>query len=330
MLVSFHSPRSARRLFASAVLAAAAARAALVCDGPLFDFGTLPDTAIGVSHLFEIRNASTEPVIITDVQTSCDCVAVTATRRSLQPGERAPVDAHFTFGSEAGPQLRTVRLAYRASVAPETAPAQVLSVCLRGAILPPVLRSPNQLDLGTVLPGSVATGTVSLLAGRSGPFALRAVGLEPGGARADYAAGVTGTNHPVRLLIPVPSRAGPFSGMAMAATDLPEMPNVPILYAGRAAPLFETRPSSLTVRRGHPLNARLTVSSPYGTALRILSATATDPLVSVTFAQDDTAARLTVTAKARPETFTDALIRLKIDHPVCRIIEVPIRAAPRD
>ena len=317
-------------LLAAAALAACAARAALVCDAPEYNFGSLPDTALGVSHTFEVRNAGSAPVVITDVRTSCDCVTTSLARNSLRPGEHAPLDTHFTFGIEAGPQLRAVHLAYRTATDPETVPAQMLSMHLSGSILPPVLRSPNRLDLGVALPGSVATGTVALLSGRCGPFALRAVGLESGGAKAEYTAGLTGTNHLVRLLIPVPSHPGAFSGLVAASTDLPEMPTVPIRYAGRSAPLFEIRPPFLTVHKGRPLNTQIAVSSPYGKAFRILSATATDPRVSVAIAQANTSACLTVTAEACSETFTDALVRLTIDHPVCRMIEVPIRAAPRD
>ena len=324
-----HSSNRVRRLLAAAALVACAARAALVCDAPEHDFGTLPDTDLGVSHTFEVRNTGSDPVVVTSVHTSCDCVAANVTQRSLQPGERVPVDVHFTFGSEDGPLLRAVHLAYRPANAPETAQIHMCTLQLRGAIMPPILRSPSRIDLGTVQPGSAVTGTVSLLSGRCGPFVLRAVGLEAAGARAEYAAGVMGTNHSVRLLIPAPSRSGAFSGLAIANTDLAEMPNVPIYYAGRVAPLFEVRPAFLTVSRGRPLDARLTVSSPYGTPFRILSAAATDPHVSVLVAKGDTAAHLTVTAETLSETFSDALIRIATDHPVCRMIEVPIRVAPR-
>lgn len=311
-------------------LATCVAEADLVCDAPTFDFGALPDTALGVSHIFEVRNTGTVSVAITAVRTSCDCLAATLAHQTLRPGEGVAVDTHFTFGSEAGPQLRAVHLAYGPETTSESTHAHILSLYLRGTILPPVLRSPNRLDLGCVLPGSVVTGTVNLLSGRSGPFSLRAVALEAGGGRAEYAAGVRGTNHLVRLLIPAPSRTGTFSGVAVASTDLAEMPTVLIFYAGRSAPIFEIRPAALTVRKGAPLHAQVAIISPYGTAFRILSATATDPCVSVTVTQNDTGARLSVTSEARAEDFADALVRLTTDHPVCRMIEIPIRAAPRD
>jgi hypothetical protein len=303
--------------------------AALTCDAPEYDFGSRPDTELGFSHTFEVRNAGTETLVLTAVRSSCDCVTAEMAGQLLRPGECAPVDTHFAFGGETGPQLRAVHLAYRPENAPAAEPVQVFSMRLRGAILAPVMRLPNRLDLGAALPGSVVTGSVSLLSGRCGAFALGAIGFADSGARAEYAAGITSTQHLVRLLISVPPQTGPFSGLALVNTDLAEMPNVPIRFAGRSAPLFEIRPSALTVTQGQPLSARLKVSSPYGTAFRILSATSTDPCVSVKIVEDAAGAKLTVTAEARDEVFAGALVRLATDHPVCRVIEVPMRAAPR-
>ena len=58
-----HSSNRVRRLLAAAALVACAARAALVCDAPEHDFGTLPDTDLGVSHTFEVRNTGSDPVV---------------------------------------------------------------------------------------------------------------------------------------------------------------------------------------------------------------------------------------------------------------------------
>ena len=321
---------SVRWLFAITALFTCIAHSSLVCDAPKFDFGALPDTALSVSHTFEVRNMGTASVTIAAVRTSCDCLAASLAHQTLRPGECTAVDTHFTFGSESGPQLRAVHLSYGPASAADGAQTQVLSLHLRGTILPPVLRSPNRLDLGNVLPGSVTTGTVNLLSGRCGAFSLRAVALEGDVGSAEYAAGVRGTNHLVRLLISSPVRTGSFSGMALASTDMPEMPTVPIFYAGRTTPVFEVRPASLTVRKDCPLDAHVAVGSPYAAPFRILSATTTDPRVSVTVTQTGASARLSITAKARAENFADALVRLTTDHPVCRMIEIPIRAAPRD
>jgi hypothetical protein len=177
----------------------------------------------------------------------------------------------------------------------------------------------------------VATGEVRLVSGRCGPFELRAVGLENAEARSEYVPGIRGTNHAVRLLIPAPLRSGAFSGLAVASTDLPEAPTVPIPFAGRVAPLVDIRPASLTVRKGIPLNAHVRLSSPYGTPFHILAASATDPRLTVTVSpQCGDSEKLTVTAEAMAEPFHTALVRLKTDHPVCRTIEIPVRATPRD
>jgi hypothetical protein len=329
MLIACHSAYSARLLLAAAFFATSAAHATLVCAEPEYVFGTQPETAIGTSHTFEVRNIGTNPVTLTAVRTSCDCLAATLTRQTVRPGERVPVDAHFTFRNESGAQYRAIHVAYRPKCEPETNPVQVCTLYMRGTILTPVIRSPNRLDLGSVLPGSIATGTVSLLSGRCCPFALGAVGMNAKDAYAEYVANVTGTNHLVRLLIPVPARSGAFDGFAIATTDLPEMPKVPIQYAGRSVPYLEIRPSVLAApRKGYPLQARLTIASPYGADFHILSSSSTDPRVSVTVKQEGSNTVVNVSAEARTEAFDNALIRLTTDHLVCRMIEIPIRSMP--
>ncbi len=215
----------------------------------------------------------------------------------------------------------------RPAGAPPESPAAVCTLTLRGAILPPVIRLPNRLDLGVVPPGSVATGTLSLVSGRCGPFALNAVALHDTDARAEFTAHQTATNQEVRLLIPAPPSCGPFAGLAVAATDLPEAPTVPIQYGGRVAPYLEARPNVLAPPGdAQPLQARLTVSSPYGQPFRILAAACTDPRISVTTAaRSDRHVTVSVTSAPLAPRPDNALVRLTTDHPLCRTLEIPIR-----
>lgn len=311
------------------ISAALTAQATLVCEKPAFDFGTLAETEVSVSHTFEVRNAGSEPIVVTEVRSSCDCLAATVTHNLLLPGECVPVDARFSFGNRSGPQSRVFHLAYRLANEPPTVEPQVLSLSMTGTILAPVLRYPDRVDLGTVLPGSIATGSLRLVSGRCGPFALLASNVAASGPQTDYATGITATNHQVRLLIPAPPRNGQFTGFALATTDLVEMTQVPIRYAGRVAPFIEARPSLLTVQAEQPFLVKLVVDSPYHIPFRVISAETSDPRVSVSLAaQDGYAAHLTVTAGMHTGNLSGTLLRLTTDHPVCRVIEIPIRSAP--
>lgn len=302
----------------------ALARGGLVCEMPAFDFGLRPDTDRGLSHTFEIRNDGAEPVVIVEIRPTCDCLTADMARRTLRPGDRAPVDVHFDFGKLAGGQHRVIHVAFRPEEDP-SAPLQVISLALRGSIVTPVLREPDTIDLGTLLPGGVATGTVRLISGRAGPFALRAVGLTDASGRADYTAGRTATNHVVRLRVPAPDRSGPFAGMALAETDLEGMPPVAIAYRGRVAPMIEAVPPVFGIARGAPVDARVSLVSAHRAAFAPLSAQATDPRLSTILTREGKVFQIRVTSTVPGREFADALVRVTTDHPLGRIIEIPIR-----
>lgn len=312
-------------MFLAAAVSATQACAALVCEAPVFDFGARPDSDGGVSHTFEICNAGTDEILVEAVRSSCDCLTASLSRHALRPNERTVIDAHFTFGRRSGTQSRTVHVGYRDAGA-ASAPLRVLTLAFSGFILTPILRVPDVLDLGVVLPGGVATGEVVLLSGRTGPFTVCAVGFDGGRGHAGFLAGHAATNHLVRLAIPVPARSGPFSGSALAATDCDAAPQVALPYRGRAAPLIEARPTAVLARAGAPLDARVVLESAHAVAFRALEATATDARIQAVVQEADGSVRITSTADGA--ALADALIRVRTDHPVCHVIEIPVRAAP--
>ncbi len=302
----------------------AVARAALVCEAPVSDFGIRHDTEGGLSHTFEVRNAGDAAVAILAVRSTCDCLTTEMARRTLQPGERVPVDVHFRFGSLAGAQHRVIHLVSRPEGDSSASP-QVLSLTLKGTILPPVLRVPDVVDLGVILPGRTVTGTIHLVSGRAGPFALRAVGLRDAAGRADYGAGHTATSHTVRLIVPPPDRFGPFSGLALATTDLDAMPQVPIAYRGRVAPLIEAIPPFIGVSPDQRVDTHVAIFSAHRIPFVAVSVQATDPQLSARLSREGEVWRIHVASEAPGREFADALVRVATDHPQGRFIEIPVR-----
>lgn len=307
-------------------------QANLICGKPEYDFGIRPDTEQGFSHTFEIQNTSPQAVEVIRVKATCDCLTAALGKRTIRPGERFPIDAYLNFKDESGPQRRTLHVVYRpAGTSDADAPPNVLALHLIGTILTPILRSPNRLDLGFVPPDTVVTAIVSLASGRCGPFALKGFLSEgDANASAEYTRDLTATNHTLRIILSAPQHIGPFSGITVAASDLAEMPNVALPYSGRVVPPLMIRPVMLRTDSTQPLQARLTVSSPYGQPFAILSATATAPEISLTVTRPDTAvAYIDVRCDTVPATLTDALVRISTDQPTCRTLEVPVRFLPR-
>lgn len=303
-----------------------AAMAALMCDAPRFDFGVRADTDGGFSHTFEVCNTGTATVVVTALRSSCDCLTAEMARKTLVPRECAVIDTHIIFDGLSGAQARVLHLAYR-DVKTPAAPVQVLSLTVAGFVLTPVLCEPAILDLGVVLPGDVATGTVQLSSGWAGPFTLQAVGVDSGQGRADYVSGLRATNHAVSLSIHPPSRFGTFAGRALATIDLAECPQVALPYRGQVAPLIEARPSVIAASGKMPLDVHVVFSSAHKIPFRVLSATATDPRIRTAIQDVADGASVHVTSRIEGASLVDALVRVNTDHPVCRVVEIPVRVA---
>lgn len=297
----------------------------LVCAAPRFDFGVLPASGQGVSHLFEVTNKGTGTVAVLAVRTSCDCLTAELARKQVRPGEVLALPVHLAFQGRSGAQQRAVHLVYHTADAPPEC-TWTLTLTVQGTILTPVMRLPDSLDLGVQVPGGTATGTVELVAGQSRAFSIHNVGLDRVDARADYAADAAGLRHQIRLVLPVPQRAGAFSGLAIATTDLSDMPQVPIPYHGLSAPLIEAQPSVIAVRRGAALNTTLSLVSAHRMAFRVVQTHATDARIRVTLDLEGNQPCVHVTSHAPAETLHGAIVRITTDHPICRVIEVPIRS----
>ncbi|MFA5688871.1 MAG: DUF1573 domain-containing protein [Kiritimatiellales bacterium] len=81
----------------------------LICAAPVFDFGTVNQTAV-VTNVFVIKNAGDLSFALQSLQSSCSCTAVKIDRRMIGPGESASVTAVFTAAGRSGLQKRTIQL----------------------------------------------------------------------------------------------------------------------------------------------------------------------------------------------------------------------------
>ncbi|MDA3926316.1 MAG: DUF1573 domain-containing protein [Kiritimatiellae bacterium] len=299
------------------------ATAALVCDVPKFDFGCRTSTDGGYSHTFEICNTGAESVEIKALRSSCDCLTAEMERKTLAPHQRAVIDTHLIFEGLSGLQTRVLHLAYCDYKTPG-APLQVLSLSLSGFVLTPVLCEPAILDLGVVLPGCVATGSVRLLSGSAGPFALCAVGLDSTQNIAEYTPRLAATNHVLSLSIHPPARNGIFAGKALVTTSLPECPQLVLSYRGQVAPLIEASPSMIIARAKAALDVHIAFRSMHEIPFRVLSATATDPRIRTVIQVAAGNTTVHVTSLIAGSSLVDELVRVTTDNPVCHVIEIPV------
>jgi hypothetical protein len=80
-----------------------------------FDFGKIPQGK-PVTHKFEVTNAGTDSLKITNVQASCGCTTPDWEREKVQaPGEKTTITVGFNAASE-GPFNKVITISYNGSL----------------------------------------------------------------------------------------------------------------------------------------------------------------------------------------------------------------------
>ena len=85
-----------------------------IVDGPeitfeetSFDFGDIYQ-GDKVEHIFNLENTGTQPLIITNVQTTCGCTATEWPREPVLPGESASLKVNFNSAGKFGRQNKVI------------------------------------------------------------------------------------------------------------------------------------------------------------------------------------------------------------------------------
>lgn len=79
----------------------------LVCDKPVFDFGTVGQSAV-ITNVFTIRNEGDLTFPVKYVRTSCGCTKGQVDKRMIGPGETARVSVVYTAARRKGPQKKNI------------------------------------------------------------------------------------------------------------------------------------------------------------------------------------------------------------------------------
>ena len=87
-----------------------------LADGPIitfeeasFDFGDIYQ-GDKVEHVFKLENTGTQPLIITNVQTTCGCTATEWPREPVMPGETASLKVDFNSAGKSGRQNKVISI----------------------------------------------------------------------------------------------------------------------------------------------------------------------------------------------------------------------------
>ncbi|MBR6022429.1 MAG: DUF1573 domain-containing protein, partial [Kiritimatiellae bacterium] len=183
----------------------------LVCDAPVHDFGSVPDTA-PVEHDFDIRNDGQLSLQILSVRASCGCTAVNASQDVIPPGGTAAIHATFTTANRSGAQIKTITVTSNDPDSPTTL------LTLRGTVVKPLSANPAAVYYGRVSGPSAATREVVLTS--SAPCRIASLSLASPHLRATAdAPDAPATTHRIVLEILPDMPRGPFGDTLTIATD---------------------------------------------------------------------------------------------------------------
>ncbi|GAA5026879.1 hypothetical protein GCM10011506_12940 [Marivirga lumbricoides] len=73
------------------------------------DFGDITQGDV-VEHIFKFENTGTEPLILSNVQTTCGCTAPSWPREPIAPGETAELTVKFNSRGKMGRQNKVITI----------------------------------------------------------------------------------------------------------------------------------------------------------------------------------------------------------------------------
>ncbi|MFP4093935.1 MAG: DUF1573 domain-containing protein [Cyclobacteriaceae bacterium] len=82
------------------------------------DFGDI-EQGTKVNHVFEFENSGTEPLILSNVLTTCGCTATSWPREPIVPGEGGKIAVSFNSAGKMGKQNKVVTIVSNAVNAQE-------------------------------------------------------------------------------------------------------------------------------------------------------------------------------------------------------------------
>lgn len=295
------------------VLAAIAANP-LSVDRNQVDRGTVK---IGppLSQSFQLNNHGPHPIVITDVGSTCGCLAPKLDRRELPPGGRAQLTIEVnTLSQPAGPIRWTTRVNYR-----HGEECKSLDLDVRAHLISEIKVEPAAVAFNIRQTRSV---DVVVHDTRPKPFRITGVGTSLSNVKAEVL-GNKDQRHHIRLTATTDGPAGVQSAFAWFTTDDPAYPQIkiPVTVNVPAKQRIVASPSVIDISAGE--SARVIVSDQDGFPVAIETSTVDGPLTCANISKYPGAAIISVRC-GKDAAPCDATLRISIREPVRQVIAIPI------
>jgi len=122
----------ARVLLAAALLPLMGLAAPLVCDQPSFPFGTVAAATGTVTHVFTLRNAGRQPLVLDDVSSPCGCATLRLQTNLLLTGESTRLPMTLDLRRRNGAQRLAAHVSYHTRGLEDVS---LLSLSMQGTVV---------------------------------------------------------------------------------------------------------------------------------------------------------------------------------------------------
>ena len=84
-----------------------------------YNFGTIKEGEGKVSHVFEIKNTGTAPLVLTRVMSSCGCTVPSYSKEPIAPGKSSKITVTYDPAGRVYPFVKTVSIYSNGKEGPE-------------------------------------------------------------------------------------------------------------------------------------------------------------------------------------------------------------------
>lgn len=251
-------------------------RPRIVCDEPVFDYGTV-DASTVVEHTFTIRNEGTLTLEISRVHASCGCTVANISSQQVPPGGESKISSRLSLQGRSGPQQKTIVIDSNDPDQPQ------FVLTLRGVVGAALHVQPPQVMLPRVAPGSQPTANVILSSGDGAEYAITAVESTSEQLQANVVVIEERKTYRVHLGLKEPLESGAFSAMVVIRTDHPKRPAVEIPVTFIAAREIVVAPREIAFDKpgDQPVSRFVLIRNADGAPVELDGVEAPDPSIQI-------------------------------------------------
>ncbi len=135
-------------IFPSLPVAADSGGAKIFMPETVWEFGRIPEGSL-VSHVFPIKNVSTDTLKITEVKTNCGCARAPLNKWVIAPGDSAEMEFVFAAGRYEGEEVKSASIAFNDTSLGKVKIYVGGKLVMNLAHAMPVTISPYRVDFGS-------------------------------------------------------------------------------------------------------------------------------------------------------------------------------------